>query len=131
MRKKINFKFFLSLLVTFLLVVNNVIAQDKAVTGIITDSSGKPLSAASVKIKGTSRGTITDNQGAFSIQASAGTTLEISALNYATKEVVIGDQNYYNIVLSSVNNAELSDVVVTAYGTQRKINVTGSIVTVS
>lgn len=131
MRKKINFKFFLSLLVTFLLVVNNVIAQDKAVTGIITDSSGKPLSAASVKIKGTSRGTITDNQGAFSIQASAGKTLEISALNYATKEVVIGDQNYYNIVLSSVNNAELSDVVVTAYGTQRKINVTGSIVTVS
>ncbi|MGN6298853.1 MAG: SusC/RagA family TonB-linked outer membrane protein [Ginsengibacter sp.] len=119
---------------TVLLILLCVGFQNKTraqtVTGTVTDESGKSLQAASVTVKGTTRGTITDQNGTFSINASPGNVLSVSSLGYATKEVTLGDEKNISIVLTATN-AELSTVVVVGYGTQKRAEVTGAISTVS
>jgi len=114
-------KLFLFLTMAFLLLFSAAtFAQSKTITGTVTDSSGNPINAASVKIKGTQRGTITNLQGAFTLQASPDNVLIISSLNYVTREVIVGGQSELNISLQGVNNQNLSDVVVTAFGVKKE-----------
>ncbi len=119
---------------TVLLILLCVGFQNKTraqtVTGTVTDESGKSLQAASVTVKGTTRGTITDQNGTFSINASPRNVLSVSSLGYATKEVTVGDEKNISIVLTATN-AELSAVVVVGYGTQKRTEVTGAISTVT
>ena len=95
------------------------------VSGRVLDETGQPLSGASVKVKGTSQGTMTDSKGNFALSGLDGqATLVISFLGYQPKEVKAAQ----NLTVTMVpNNADLSEVTVIGYGTQRRSEVTGSI----
>lgn len=95
------------------------------VSGTVTDSSG-PLPGASVVVKGTTIGTQTDFDGLFQIEVANGEELQFSYLGYVTQVVVITGQDQLNIVLVE-DAAQLEEVVVIGYGTQKKSHTTGSI----
>lgn len=120
---------FLPLLVLFV-VPALIFAQTKMVTGTIKDETGKPVEGVSVVIKTGNGGTTSDQFGKFSLNASANTVLIFSAVNFESKEITIGNQQTLIVQLKS-KNAVLSDVVVIGYGTQKKIDLTGSVATVS
>lgn len=97
------------------------------VTGIIKDESGATLPGVSIRIKGTANGTVTDNQGRFSISVpEAGAILQISYVGYVAQEVQAGSSNKLTITLKA-DNRSLNEVVVVGYGTQRKTSLTGSV----
>ena len=100
------------------------------VTGKVTDAKGEAIVGAGVVVKGTSSGAMTDLDGKYSISNVPSTaTLVFSCVGYDTQEVLVGSQKVINVVLAE--NAEfLDDVVVVAYGTARKRDLTGSISTV-
>ncbi len=124
--KKLIYAFLLPLL----LFAAQVHAQDKTVTGRVTDGSESPISNASVVVKGTTKGIQTSRDGTFSIKASStASTLIISSVGFGSKEVAIGNGNV-NLTLETTN-ASLSEVVVVGYGTQRRRDVTGAISRVS
>ncbi len=100
----------------------------QSVSGTVT-AEGQPLPGASVLIKGSSKGTSTDFDGNFTIEATAQNFLIISYIGYATKEVLVGNQTKINVALEQGN--ELDEVVIIGYGTQRKSDLTGSVSTVS
>ncbi len=116
----------------FAIISISVYAQDRTVTGKVTDAKdGAPLVAASVTIKGTKKGTTTAADGTFSIKVSNGTTtLVIASLNYVSKEAAIDAKSVVNVSLSQSTD-QLNDVVVIGYGTARKKDLTGSVVNVS
>lgn len=101
------------------------ILQNEMAKGKVTDSNGEPIIGASVKLKGTSNGTVTDISGNFSLKNASG-TLVVSYIGYQTKEVVLNGQKSYNIVLSE-NTKNLDEVVVVGYGTQKKATLTGAV----
>lgn len=104
----------------------SLVAQ-RTISGTITDDKKEPLIGASVLVKGTSTGTISDVSGAFSFSVPAnGTTLVISYTGYASKEVAIGASNSYNVMLEQ-EAIDLSDIVIVGYGTQSKKELTGSV----
>lgn len=121
--------FVFAVLLQVLIIPLNTSAQDVTVRGTVTSETGSPLAGASISVKGTTRGTTTDNNGAFSIAAAKGSTLVVSAVGYAETEVRIGNQNVITISLVTTEKA-LGEVVVIGYGTQRKKDVTGSTVSV-
>lgn len=103
--------------------------QTQSVRGVIT-SEGEAVPGALVIVKGTQRGTVTDIDGSFSIDAAAGETLVVSFVGYTTKEVaVVGGQTVYNVNLA-LSTSDLSEVVVVGYGSQIKKEVTGSVVSI-
>lgn len=102
----------------------SAIAQKVTVTGKVTDTSGAPLPGATVTEKGTKNGVSADNAGVFTITAASNATFIISATGYINREV--SGSNASQITL--VNDTKtLSEVVVVAYGTQRKTNITGAV----
>ena len=107
-------------------------AQDRTVTGKVTDAKdGSPLVAASVAVKGTAKGASTANDGTFTLKVPASAkTLVVTFLNYASKEVSIEGTNNINVALTQTTD-QLGDVVVIGYGTARKKDLTGSVVSVT
>ena len=104
--------------------------SDLQVNGKITGENGEPLPGVSVALVGTDRGTATDSSGNFTITVPTGGTLRITYVGYVTQEVKIGNESQINIrLLPSAN--QLNEVVVVGYGTQKKIDVTGSVAHVS
>lgn len=102
-------------------------AQQMQVSGVVTDENQLGLPGANVVIKGTTVGTVTDIDGKFSIQVpSSNSILVISYLGYLSQEVTVGGRSDFQIQLA-VDIDQLEEVVVTGYGTQRKIETTGSI----
>ena len=102
-------------------------APDKKVTGKIVDDKGAPLSSVSILVKGTSRGTTTDQNGVFTITVpDDNAVLIVSYVGYQTKEVTVGNQADLSITLVA-GGEQLSDVVVVGYGTQKKVTVTGAV----
>src|SRR4051794_23105895 len=102
----------------------------ETVQGKVTDDIGKPITAASVTVKGSSRGTTTDDNGGFKIQAKNGDVLVASSVGFADKQVKLGSETSITISLTS-NNSQLEQVIVIGYGTQKRTAVTGAISTVS
>ncbi len=100
------------------------------ITGTVSDGEGKPLPGAAVVVGGTSYGVITGIDGRFALSASEGQTLEISFLGYENKSVRVGAQTELAIVLES-SDRMLEDIVVVGYGTQKKVNLTGSVSSIS
>ncbi|MDN3669485.1 TonB-dependent receptor [Echinicola jeungdonensis] len=98
----------------------------KVVTGTVSDHNGEPLPGASVLIKGTSTGTVTDLDGKYSINVDQGKVLVFSFIGYGSKEITVGNASEINVVLSE-DMSSLGEVVVVGYGTQKKANITGSI----
>lgn len=110
-----------------LLTLNVAFAQNITVKGRVTDGGDKTtIPSVSVLVKGTQTGTQTDATGAFSINAPANATLVFTYLGYTTQEVAVNNQTTINVVLQS-STQQLEQVVVVGYGTQRKIDVTGSV----
>ncbi|RYY53210.1 MAG: TonB-dependent receptor [Chitinophagaceae bacterium] len=103
------------------------LAQNKTISGKVVDSDG-PVSGASVTIKGsTNAGTVTNDNGQFTLSVPAGTTtLVVSSIGYETREFAITGDNISVTVIKSAA-ASLDEVVVVGYGTQKKSVVTGSI----
>lgn len=116
------------LLVALSLIAVPVFAQSP-VTGRITDGQGRPIPQASVVIKGTGNGVSSNHNGEFSIVAPANGTLVISSVGYPIKELAINGKNQFSITLEA-GAADLNQVIVVGYGTQRKRDVTGSTVSV-
>jgi iron complex outermembrane receptor protein len=105
-------------------------AQTRTVTGKVTSSDdGSPIPGVNVQVKGTSTGTVTDANGAFTILASDNSVLVFSFVGYATQEVPVGAQSTINVVLQPDITA-LAEVVVIGYGEIKKGDVTGSLVSV-
>jgi TonB-linked SusC/RagA family outer membrane protein len=100
------------------------------ITGRVVDTQGAPVIAASVIVKGTSLGTITGPDGSFSIDAPLGSTLEVSFLGYVAVTLKADRRELPPIVLQE-DMVNLQEVVVVGYGTQKKVNLTGSVATIS
>ncbi|MBR5166924.1 MAG: TonB-dependent receptor plug domain-containing protein, partial [Salinivirgaceae bacterium] len=100
-------------------------AQTHDVKGVVTDEDQLPLPGVNVVIKGTTAGTITGGDGAYSIQAADGDVLVFTYIGYSTEEVTVSG-NSINVNLTP-DLIGLSEVVVVGYGTQRKEAVTGSV----
>ena len=103
-------------------------AQQVNVSGVIKDATGETVIGASVMVKGTKTGTVTDFDGRFHVECTPGATLVISYIGYQTQEVKAADG--MNVVLQESAN-DLNEVVVTGYTTQRKADLTGAISVVS
>ena len=98
------------------------------VTGVVRDEQGEPLIGVSVVLEGTTQGTITDFDGQFVLSAQEGQILEISYMGYRTERVKVG-KGALTVVLSEDTKA-LDEVVVVGYGTQKRSDLTGSVVSV-
>ena len=104
------------------------VQQAKKVQGTVTDDMG-PVIGATVKIKGTNNGVITDFDGKYAINAKPGDVLVITFVGAKPQEVKVGNATTYNVKLES-NSQELEEVVVVGYGVQKKKLVTGATVEV-
>jgi len=119
---------------TYKMLENNLIVvlsstlavQDLRITGKITGNAGDPLSGVSVTLKGTNRGTTTNNNGEFELTVPENGTLVISYIGYQTQEIAVNSQSVVNVKLIQ-SEKPLDQVIVVGYGTQRKIDVTGSV----
>ena len=101
------------------------VQQDGKIWGVVSDAFG-PIAGANVVVKGTTNGTITDMDGRFSLDAPKGAKLQISYIGYITKELTVDTKTDYVIELVEDSQA-LEEVVVVGYGTEKKVNVIGSI----
>jgi TonB-dependent starch-binding outer membrane protein SusC len=124
-------RLFMMLALPLVLLSLPALAQDKIVTGTVTDlKDGKPIAGASVLVKGTNIGTQTKTDGTFSLNAPANaTTIVISYVGYTNQELLIG-AGAMNVSLVQ-SNSTLNDVVVVAYGTRKKGDLTGSVTSVT
>ncbi|MDB4921164.1 TonB-dependent receptor [Mucilaginibacter sp.] len=110
--------------------INAAVAQNITIKGKVTDATtGEALVGVSVAVNGTSTGTQTDVNGAFTINAPSNATLKASYIGYTTQQVAVNGQATVDIKLQ-VSSNELAQVIVVGYGTQRKLDVTGSVSTV-
>jgi TonB-linked outer membrane protein, SusC/RagA family len=103
--------------------------RNTSIRGTVKDEKGIPLIGASVMVKNTKTGTVTDIDGHFSLDADDGVLL-ISYIGYETRDIEIGNKTEINVVLSE-DSKKLNEVVVVGYGTQRKVNLTGAIASTS
>ncbi len=111
-----------------LMVASTALRAQNKITGNVTDASGEPIIGASVLVKGTTNGTISDIDGNFTLNVTTG-TLVVSFVGYKAQEVAIAGKTQIKIVLQE--DAELlEEVVVVGYGTQRKATMTGAVTVV-
>jgi len=101
-----------------------------AITGTVTDPSGEAIIGANVVEKGTTNGTITDLDGKFSLNVSPNATLVISYIGFTEQQIPVSNQSSFTIKLKE-DSKNLEEVVVVAYGSQKKVNLTGSVTAVN
>jgi TonB-linked SusC/RagA family outer membrane protein len=127
-----KFSRLLSIILLTLLILSNVIAkeQGRVITGTVTDgSNGEPLPGVNIVIKGTTIGTITNNDGSYSIEAAQGQKLVFSFVGFKTAEIAVEEKNVINVELTP-NISSLDELVVIGYGTVKRSDLTGSVVSV-
>ena len=96
------------------------------VKGVVLDAdSGEPLVGASILVKGTSVGTLTDLDGAFTIKAASGDVLEISYTGYETQQVTLGQETSLTIRLTE--GITIDEIIVTGYAVETKRQTTGAV----
>jgi len=100
------------------------------ISGTVTDENGEAIPGATILVEGTNTGTATDIEGKFTIEANVGNVLLISFIGYENQRITVGNQTNLNITLTE-SKSSLEEVVVVGYGTQRKADITGSVVSVS
>jgi tonB-linked outer membrane protein, susC/ragA family len=110
---------------------NTDTTDKKKLSGIVRDESGEPIIGASVLVKGTKVGTVTNAEGEFSLDVPASGMLVISYMGFATREVPITSHSNLKITLNEDEAQNLNEVVVVGYGTQKKASVTGAIASVT
>jgi len=120
---KTKFSGILTLLLAF--VVQFTFAQEKTISGTVSDNAGIPLPGVNIIIKGTTTGTQTDFDGNYSINASAGDVLTFSYVGFITVEQTVGTANTINVTMQADVSA-LDEIIVIAYGTTSLEAFTGS-----
>src|SRR5690606_5399512 len=100
------------------------------ISGSVTDTLGIPLPGVSVLVKGTSRGTATDEEGNFQLQADPGEVLQFQMVGYLSQEISITSSADPLQVVMRMDASNLDGVVLVAYGTQKKISVAGAIASI-
>ncbi|MFO7826227.1 MAG: SusC/RagA family TonB-linked outer membrane protein [Cyclobacterium sp.] len=101
--------------------------EDITISGTVTDENGEPLPGVTIIIEGTNTGTVTDFNGTYSLQAETGNVLVFSFVGFESQKVTIGNSDTLNVELLE-DQSSLDEVVVVGYGTQKKKDLTGSIV---
>ncbi|MCK0188345.1 SusC/RagA family TonB-linked outer membrane protein [Arenibacter sp. F20364] len=117
-------KFHYYLLLASFLMVQGMMAQNKTVSGAVTDDTGTPLPGVNVVEKGTNNGVSTDFDGNFSINVETNATLVFSSLGFSTREIAVGAQTTINVVLEE-DAEQLGEVVVTALGIKKDAKALG------
>lgn len=107
------------------------ILQQKAINGKVLDAAGEPIIGANVIVKGTTNGTITDIDGNFTLNVPSECILQVSYIGFNTQEVKVTSTTN-NITVNLKEDTEtLEEVVVVGYGTQKKVNLSGSLSTIN
>lgn len=112
----------------FFLATSMIAFAQSSITGTVSDAEGSPLPGATVVVQGTSSGVTTDFDGNYSINASSGDVLSFSYVGYQTVDITVGSSLTINVTLTS--DSALDEVIVTAYGTQTKQSVVGSVASI-
>ncbi|MDQ6481676.1 TonB-dependent receptor [Dyadobacter sp. LHD-138] len=128
MRKR--YLLYLTLLIASGLFSGESLAQQMITGRIISAPDKITLPGATVVVKGTTNGTTTDGEGKYAISAPAGATLVASFVGFQSQEILVGSQSVIDLMLTAENNA-LDEVVVVGYGTQKRRDLTGAIVSVN
>src|SRR4051812_13489355 len=123
-------KFFALFIIVFALIIPVRSLAQQQITGKVTGESDKLLSGVSVQVKGTTKGTTTNAQGAFSISVSSNDVLVFSYVGYEPQEIGVANKTEINVSLVAAKT-NLEQVVVIGYGTASKRDLTGSIVKVA
>ncbi|MFN8347520.1 MAG: TonB-dependent receptor [Spirosomataceae bacterium] len=113
-----------------ILLFTSVSFAQQSIKGKVSTKEGEALVGVNVTIKGSTRGTTTDAEGTYKLDAASNATLVFSYIGFLTKEVVVGNQQTINVMLD-VSDKSLSEVVVVGYGNQVKKEVTGAVQTIS
>ncbi len=111
----------------FLCIHLNAQTSNKNITGTVLDTQREPVIGATVAVKGTTLGTMTDVDGKFKLSVPSKGTLVVSYIGYTTQELEITEKSNYEIVMSE-GALNLEEVVVVGYGTMRKKDLTGSVI---
>lgn len=106
------------------------VKQARIIKGCVVDKDGVPVIGANLRIKGTTTGTITDVDGNFSLEAKSNDVIVVSYIGYSDFILKVTDKSSYSITLKEDSKA-LDEVVVVGYGTQKKVNLTGSVASVN
>lgn len=107
---------------------SQLLAQNRTITGKVTDEAGNPIANATIQVKGTRIGTTAKADGTFSLNVPSGaTTLVISSVNYTAQEVPIGKTTMVVNPQLKAASGSLSEVVIMGYGTQKRSDVTASV----
>ena len=115
----------------FALLTLSVTAQERSITGKVTDASSKEaLVGVTVLIEGTYNGTVTDFDGKYSIKATPGSKLVFSFVGYTSQTLTVNQQSTINVALA-MQTQGIDEVVVIGYGTVKKSDATGAVTTVS
>lgn len=110
---------------------NGMTQQPRSVSGKVTDTSGIPLPGVTVVEKGTTRGTVTDADGEYTLtNISSDAMLVFSFVGMQTQEVIIGSRTSINVKMEE-EMIGIEEIVAVGYGTQKKVNLTGSIASVT
>lgn len=106
---------------------HNVHAQNKTVQGVVTDALGTPIPGANVKVEGSSNSASTDFDGKYILKDVSSTSkIEFSYIGYSGQKITVGEQTVINVKLQD-SSQDLKEVVVVAYGSQKRAKVTGAI----
>ena len=123
---KTKFSVILTLLLAF--VVQISFAQEKKVSGTVSDDNGLPLPGSTIIIKGTSSGVSTDFDGNYSINANVGDVLTFNYVGYADQDQTVGSSNVINVTMLA--DTSLEEVIVIGYGTSTKEAFVGTATTI-
>lgn len=118
-------KFGLAIMLLIALSAESFSATRK-VSGRIMDSGYAPIGGAAVLIKGSTVGVLSMDDGTFEINVEEGSALVVSCMGYQDKDVIIGSDNFYTVILED-DSKYLDEVVVVGYGSQKKVTLTGSV----
>ncbi|WP_289601531.1 STN domain-containing protein [Parabacteroides goldsteinii] len=102
------------------------VVEKKQITGLVLDEHKLPVIGANVVEKGTTNGTVTDLDGKFTLAVQDNAVLLVSYIGYITQEIPVKGNRQLNITLQE-DSKSLDEVVVVGYGTQKKVNLTGSV----
>ena len=116
-------------LLTLILTIN-LYAQNTTLKGVIVDETDTPVIGATVQVKGTSTGSITDFDGNYTIKANKGAVITFSYIGYKTQEIKFTGQPTVNIKMVP-DNQTLDEVVVVGYGTMKRSDLTGSVASIA
>ena len=105
--------------------------QNITVKGQVVDDMGEPLTGATIKVKGTTTGTVTDLDGNFDLKVAPNAILEVSYVGFQPREVAVRSRAVLEPIQLSADNQILEQVVVVGYGTQKKADLTGSVAIVN